>query len=250
MLTGLFLILACVYFTLGFAVDLIVPRISPETEYQMASYFFRQKSDKAVSEKTRMVQDLADRMRKCSEIPYDLTVHVSESDQFNAMALPGGNILVFSKLLEKVESENELAFVLAHEMGHFANRDHLRGLGRSLVFMAISAVLFGGDSWVGALLGQSLNITEMSFSRKQETGADEYALNVLNCAYGHVGGSIDFFRKLGKYESKDIMPHYFSTHPESRKRISHLKKYGHSKGFSDGPVRPLERTSVEKTSVK
>ena len=45
----------------------------------------------------------------------------------NAVALPGGNIVVFAGLLKEIKSENELAMILGHELGHFAHRDHLRG---------------------------------------------------------------------------------------------------------------------------
>lgn len=241
LLTGLIAIVVGVYVILGVAVDLIVPRISPGTEQKLAGYFSKTwKTSASDSEKTLSVQKLLKTMQEgCIETPYSLAVHVSESPVFNAVALPGGNIIVFSGLLEKLESENELAFVLAHETGHFVNRDHLRGMGRMMIFMTISAVVFGSDSSVGNFLGQWLNITEMSFSRSQESKADKYALDVLNCAYGHVGGATDFFEKISKEKQSGFMSHYLSTHPESRKRIAALEAYGRLKGFSQGPLRDL-----------
>jgi Zn-dependent protease with chaperone function len=68
-------------------------------------------------------------------------IHIIPDPRINAMALPGGNIVVFSALIKETGSENELAFVLAHELGHFANRDHLRGLGRRLLLLTASAAL-------------------------------------------------------------------------------------------------------------
>ncbi len=241
LLTGLLAIVVGVYVLLGFAVDLIVPRISPATEQKLAGYFSNMwKSSASDSEKSQSVQKLLNTMQEgCIEMPYSLVVHVSENPLLNAVALPGGNIVIFSGLLEKLESENELSFVLAHETGHFVNRDHLRGLGRLMIFMTISAVVFGTDSSVGNFLAQWLNITEMSFSRSQESKADKYALDVLNCVFGHVGGATDFFEKISKEERTGFMSHYLSTHPESRKRISSLKEYGRLKGFSQGPVHDL-----------
>ncbi len=138
-----------------------------------------------------------------------------------------------------MKSENELSFVLAHEMGHFANRDHLRGLGRGLVFIALSALIFGSDSGVGDFLSGWINITEMSFSREQESKADKYALNALNCTYGHVGGATDFFGKMSKEEHIGFFKHFFLSHPESKKRISVLKEYARSKDFAEGELRKL-----------
>ena len=59
-------------------------------------------------------------------------VYVTEVDDINAIALPGSNIIVFSGLLQNIQSENELVMVLGHELGHYAHKDHLRGLGRGL----------------------------------------------------------------------------------------------------------------------
>jgi len=143
----------------------------------------------------------------------------------NAVALPGGHIIVYTGLLNKVASENELAFVLAHEMGHFAHRDHLRGMGRAVVFIK--------------MLANALNLTEMSFSRKQETRADEFALETLYCDYGHVAGATDFFEKISKAQDPGKFGHYLASHPESRKRISHLENIIRSRGFKLGKATPL-----------
>ena len=123
---------------------------------------------------------------------------MADNPTANAMALPGGNIVVYTGLLDRVASENELAFVLAHELGHYAHRDHLRGMGRALVFAVIAGLLFGPDSGTGSLLAGALGLTELSFSRRQETRADAFAVAALHCAYGHVGGSTDFFDRIGQ----------------------------------------------------
>lgn len=230
------------YILLGFAVDLIVPMIPPETEYKMAQYFIPE-TDPAepVSEQSDALLMMVSTFRKeCTSLPYDFHVHLNESPHMNAFALPGGHIVVLSGLIEKAESENELAFVLAHEMGHFANRDHLRALGRSLVFMVVSAVLFGGDSQIGNFIAGSINLTELNFSRKQETRADEYALELLNCYYGHTGGATDFFRKLGEAVTEPgKYLQYLSTHPLTEKRIAYIEAYSRARGFPVHPTQPL-----------
>jgi Zn-dependent protease with chaperone function len=130
----------------------------------------------------------------------------------------------------------------AHEMGHFAHRDHLRGMGRAFVFITISTLLLGTDSSISKMLAHGLNITEMSFSRKQETRADEFALETLHCDYGHVAGATDFFEKISKAEDPGKFGHYLASHPESRKRISHLENIIRSRGFKLGKPKPLPQT--------
>jgi Zn-dependent protease with chaperone function len=238
---GLLGIVIGIYVLMGFAVDLVAPRVSPAVEQRIADLIFQhQQWEKGQGEKETIVQTMVDDMQQaCARLPYVFQIHVQESPMINALALPGGHIIVFTGLLEKVTTENELAFILAHEMGHYAHRDHLRGLGRALVLTAISTALFGADSSLSNLLGQSLNITEMSFSRTQETRADEFALRTLACHYGHVGASTDFFGKIPKEMDPGKFGHYFSSHPENRRRIAHLKDYAQQNGFSAGDLKAL-----------
>ncbi len=233
MLFGAGAILVAIYIVLGLLVDFLVPRISPETE-QMLSGFFQNKytADASVPEENKSLQMLVDRMQQqCVSLPYSLQVEIADSEMINAFALPGGRIVVFSGLLEKVRSENELAFVLAHEMGHFANRDHLSGIGRGLVFMALSLSIFGPDNPIGEKIGSFLEVSELGFSRKHETMADEYALEKLNCLYGHVAGATGFFEYTSEMEANNFAGHYLSTHPLSEKRIAHLTDLAGEKGF-------------------
>ena len=238
---GLLGIVIGIYLILGLAVDMIVPHISIDLEKKIAPPFIRSINEKSEdSQRARLVQSMVEDLQgRCANSTYQLKVHVHESPAVNALAFPGGHIIVFTGLLEKVTSENELAFVLAHEMGHYAHGDHLRGIGRALVLMTISALLFGPDSGVSKMLAHGLNITEMSFSRKQEVRADEFALETVNCAYGHVAGATDFFEKIPKEQDPGKFGHYFASHPENRRRISHLKILTRLKGFKLANRKPL-----------
>jgi len=230
-----------IYFLLGLTVDLVLPHISMGLEKKMAALFIGSLMGKGTdSEREQAVQSLITTMReRCARMPYEFKIHVRTAAPVNAMAMPGGHIIVYTGLLDKVTSENELAFVLAHEMGHYTHRDHLRALGRGLVFMAISASLFGPDSGVSKMMAHALNITELSFSRMQETQADEFALETVNCFYGHAGGATDFFKKIPNARDPGTFGHYFASHPENRRRISHLKDIIRLKGFKLAEQKPL-----------
>ena len=241
-LTGVLVcIVVGIYLLLGLAVDLILPRISIDLEKNMATLFIQSIDAKdANSEREDFVQSVIENLQaRCAKLPYALKVHVREAPAVNALALPGGHIIVYSGLLDKISSENELVFVLAHEMGHYAHRDHLRGVGRAIVFITISSFLFGPDSSVSRMLAYALNVTELSFSREQETRADEFALETLNCAYGHVAGASDFFEKIPKAQDPGKFGHYFASHPENQRRISHLRMIIRSRGFKLGDRKQL-----------
>ncbi len=244
LLSALLGIIILVYIALGFTVDLIVPKLPPGVEMRlgrMYSRIYESKKDKKNMEAEIELQTILDGLVKEATFNQSFEVHLVSNPRANAVALPGGNIIVTTALIKEIDSENELAFVLAHELGHFANRDHLRGLGRGLVFLTISTVLFGADSSVSQLLENSLQNVEMKFSQKQERKADLFGLELLNKRYGHVTGAIDFFQKMKKKEKGGRFLYFFATHPHSLDRINALEREIASKGYLVAESIPLKK---------
>lgn len=253
LLAGVAGILVGIYLIMGLAVDFMVPRLSPEFEIRFGKHIARNfKTADEDAPKTRAIQELTRRIQaRCATLPYEVIVHVRNTPVFNAAALPGGHMLIFQGLLDKVETENELAFVLGHEMGHMANRDHLRAMGRALVLIALSSLILGSDNPIADVVSNSLNLTELAFSRQQETRADAFGLDVLNCYYGHVAGAAGFFRKMNDERPDRLkLSHYFSTHPDPDRRIDFVTEYAASHDYPVGdpvPVPPI-MTSKPATS--
>lgn len=141
----------------------------------------------------------------------------------NALAIPGNAIVIYRGLLEKMESENELMMVLGHELGHFAHRDHLRNLGRVLLFKAAIAYFLGDVGGWGAIAASGAEyISNAQYSQSQERQADEFGLELLNKTYGHVAGATDFFAKLSL--ERGVNWAILSTHPAPRSRVEHLER--------------------------
>jgi Zn-dependent protease with chaperone function len=175
------------------------------------------------------------------ESPYRFRLIVVGAEAPNAFALPGGAIAVTSGLLEAVESENELAFVLAHEIGHFAGRDHLRAIGRGLILQLGLRALVGGGlpDGVPGLAGELAN---RGFAREQERAADAFALGLVGAEYGHVAGADTFFGRLPDAEAglAERAAVWFSTHPVSEARIEALRAHAAREGYAaSGPLTPL-----------
>ena len=237
---GALAIVVGLYGLLGLALDLIVPRLSVDFENRLGGLLAHAvpASREGTSPQQRWVQDLTDRFQhRCVKLPYSFRIHISPQKEVNALALPGGRIVVFQGLLDQISSENELVFVLGHEMGHYAHRDHLRGLGRSLVFMSLAVFLFGPDNSAASFLAHTMGLVELSFSRQQEVAADEFGLAALNCLYGHVGGATDFFGKIHADRDPGAWGHYFTSHPANARRIAHLNALARQRGYSTGAVR-------------
>lgn len=237
LLGGALAILLGIYFLLGLAVDFTVDRLPPEFEKQHLEgmrYPMEIDHDDPFLEPT---EEILERLTEQLATPlYDYKLLISPGNDINAFALPGGTIIMVRGLLSRAESENEVAMVLAHELGHFAHRDHLRGLGRDLVIATLTALLFG-DETINRVLGGTLNLAQLSHSRGQESAADLFGLELLNKAYGHVAGATAFFERL----SKDDIPAglaWSSSHPLSKKRIQRLRTEIAQRGYVDGELLP------------
>lgn len=240
-------VLLVVYIILGFAVDFIAPRISIDMESKIGRLYARGLSDKEYPKTREELQGILNDLVKNASLPrFDYTVHIEDSEQVNALAFPAGNIVVYSGLLKQAGSKNELAMVLAHELGHYARRDHLRGMGRGLVFLVLSSVTFGADSQVSKFIATSISSVEMKFSQSQESDADMYALDLLYKAYGNAAGATDFYRKMAAKEKVSRVLYFFASHPYIKDRIAKIGSAIKQKGYSSGQVTPIEFPELAK----
>lgn len=243
LLGGVLGLLMLTYMALGLAVDFIIPKLPDGTEQRLSALFADKFPQKKPTPVEQQLQQLLDSL--VAVLPHKpnttYRVRVISSQQANALALPGGHIIVLSGLLKEINSENELAFVLSHEIGHFANRDHLRRLGRGLVLSAFSIFLTGLDNSITQLLMQSLLNVELKFSRDQEIKADLYALELLSKRYGHVAGATDFFAKIAAKNVNNRLSYYFATHPYPQDRIVALQDQIQAQGYSVGEKTALSQ---------
>ena len=249
LLSGVAAFFLIIYFILGLLVDWAVTRISPEMEANIFSGFqvpFDLGAPKNLSCQSEL-QRLTDGLRKCCNIDYPVKIIVIPSDTANAIALAGGTIVVFSGIFDMVASENGIAFVLAHELGHFKHRDHLRGMGRGIVLTGICAFLTGSGSNITQLMAPGVHLTQARYSRQLEAMADALALETLVCYYGHAGGATEFFQAMAlEHDSGQLMA-YFASHPECEARIAALKKTVKDLDFDIRAVKSLPGVFVRKS---
>lgn len=224
------------YIGLGLALDRVVPHVDPVLEDHLGNLLLPALVEEpSPSPAQERLQELLDELVSTMEKPErDYRVHLVPSPEVNALALPGGHIVLLSGLVREASSENELAMILGHELGHFRDRDHLRGLGRGLVLVFLSSLLFGNDSSLSQAATSLLGGAEMRFSQHQEHQADSWGLAFVMERYGHAGGATDFFRRLAEKEEGKKLAYLFASHPFPTERIEALEKMIRKKGY---PVR-------------
>ncbi|GAB6191766.1 beta-barrel assembly-enhancing protease [Desulfocastanea catecholica] len=164
---------------------------------------------------------------------FDYHFFVIDNKEFNAFAAPSGLIFFHSGLIGTMNSEDELASVLAHEVGHIVKR-HLasrmeKGKYTSIASLglALAALAFGGAATpvllTGALAtGQSLNL---HFSRQDEEEADLMAYDWLKKLHRDPAGQVkmlESMRRIARYRSEKP-PQYLLTHPNPEERLNYIE---------------------------
>lgn len=169
--------------------------------------------------------------------PYRFEVRVVDQPVVNALAAPGGYIVVFRGLLGKTASPEELAAVLAHEMGHVVERHSTQMVFRSAALWAIIAYVSGDPASLGAQVAGSLG--ELHFQRQQEEDADTAAMELLTRAQLKPGALARVFHTLAKDGAE--IPAYLSTHPRIQDRIERAQQWASSAHY---PLKPLQVSPV------
>ncbi len=179
----------------------------------------RDELDEALSD---LLQRLEQHLEE--EHPYEIEIIVVNSSLVNAMAFPGGLIVFYAPLIRLTETPEELAAIMAHEIGHVVHRDPLRKLIRQIGLSATLAIL-GGEST--AILEDLIkNLLDLKYSRDQEREADDFALQTLAASGIDPAHFASIMQKLsaGKTNGNDKVFKYLSTHPHLDERVTKARQ--------------------------
>ena len=172
------------------------------------------------------VKEMVARLEPHSELKgLTFEVRVRDSPEVNAFCLPGGKIVVYTGLLRKAKSAEQVAGVLSHEMAHAIKRHGLQRVTESLGIVVAFELLIGdvgGLVALGVELGKSAALT--SYSREAETEADIVGVRMLHAAGVDPLELAGFFEML-KDEGKDVPDaiRWLSTHPQHDVRIATIR---------------------------
>ena len=175
---------------------------------------------------------LLEQIEAAAALPWPLKVMIVRRQEANAITLPGGHIYVFEGLIDSARTPDELAGVIAHEVGHVAHHDGTRtviqGAGLSLLFGVLLGDFVGG----GAVILAAKTILQTSYSREVESAADKYGVMLI----AGIGGDP---RALGTILMRVAGtthpgPTILADHPDTRDRVAAIEAMATS-----GPRRAL-----------
>jgi len=215
------------WFGADLLVELAVSRIPVEWEHKLGESAYRDflshqevmKDGPAVTALGEMTQRLTEQI---PNNPYKFEVTVVKSDVVNAFALPGGYVVVFTGLMKKAESGEEVAGVLSHELNHVLQRHGLERIVKSLGLLTVVAIVLGDQQGLVGMMKQlGVELLTLKFGREQETEADLTGLQLLQRAKIDPSGMIRFFERLSEKDQGRM--EWLSTHPMSTARAERLK---------------------------
>jgi Zn-dependent protease with chaperone function len=215
------------WFGADLLVEVAVSRIPVEWEQKLGESAYRDflthqevmKEGPAVTALGEMTQRLTEQI---PNNPYKFEVTVVKSDVVNAFALPGGHVVVFTGLMKKADSGEEVAGVMSHELNHVLQRHGLERIVKSLGLMTAVAIVLGDQQGLVGMMKQvGVELLTLKFGREQETEADVTGLQLLQRAKIDPSGMIKFFERLS--EKDEGRMEWLSTHPMSTARAERLK---------------------------
>jgi len=154
-----------------------------------------------------------------------------EPKTINAFALPGGKVGVYSGLLALAKSDDELAIVMGHEIGHVTARHGSERMSKGVVVAAAGVV---GDALlkdsknhdlVLAAYGLGAGGVMLKFSRDNESEADYIGIRYAAKAGYNPMAAITFWQSMEKANTGNSMPAFLSTHPSHERRIADLQQW-------------------------
>jgi Zn-dependent protease with chaperone function len=171
---------------------------------------------------TEALANLVHRLSKGVADGRSFDVRVYDWPLMNAFAVPGGQIVLTKGLLEKAQSPDEVAGVLAHEMGHGIEMHPETSIIRNIGLAAAVEVMLGGSG--GGLANVGLMLAQLGYSRSAEREADRRALELLKSAGIAPRGLGEFFTRVMKMEADDSLTNsvgslsWLRTHPPAAER--------------------------------
>jgi len=163
------------------------------------------------------IERLVGKLEAAAALPLHLSVDVVRRSEPNAFALPGGHIYVFEGLIDAARVPDEVAGVLAHEIGHVAHRDGTRAVLQAAGLSFLFGIMLGDFVGGGAVVIGAKTVLRSSYSRQVEAAADAYSVSLM----GKVGGDPHALAAIlarivsDKHEGLKIL----SDHPETKDRV-------------------------------
>ena len=159
----------------------------------------------------------------------DITYHfaVIESDAVNAFAAPGGYVFFYTGILKMMDSEAEMAAVMAHEVSHVVARHSIKRIQAAMGASILYELVMGekNSQAVDIAVNLGLGMAFAGYSRSAENEADSYGVTYMTRAGYNPAAAVSMFKKLAASSSgeSNFFEQLFADHPETQERIANVE---------------------------
>lgn len=214
---------------LGAAADLGKAATLSEDEVKSSALQMREYEEKnketvapAKSQHAKRLAKLTDKYKRYDGLNLNFKVYMS--DQVNANASADGSVRVYSALMDLMD-DNELQFVIGHEIGHVKNGHTAKAMRTALAMSGVRKGAAASGSTVGAIASSQMGglleaVLNAQFSQSQETESDDYGLSFLRKAGAKLGGAESALRKLAQLSGGKHS--ILSSHPDPAQRAQRM----------------------------
>lgn len=178
----------------------------------------------------KMVKDIGQRIVQNSDAkktPYQYDFHLlADENIVNAFALPGGQVFITTALITQFESEDQLAGVLGHEIGHVVARHGAERIAKQELTQGLTgaAVIASGDYSTAQAAQMLAGIVNMKYGRDQELESDDLGVRFMTQSGYNPEALISVMDILEKASGGKSQPEFMSTHPSPDNRRGRIKE--------------------------
>jgi Zn-dependent protease with chaperone function len=222
-------IVGVIWFGIPLAADRLTPlvpqalerRLGAVADGQVRTLFGSKVCDNAAGQAA--FSKLVNALREVAGLDTSIQTAVLATPVPNAFALPGGKVYLFNGLLARAQNPDEIAGVLAHELGHLRHRDSTRNLIYNGGTSFLIGLLFGDITGSSALIFASRSIVTASYTREAEQNADTFSIDVMH-RLGRPTKPMGelLFRVTGKEGDKGLS--FLANHPLTEDRLARMSK--------------------------
>jgi len=186
-------------------------------EFGFSNNFFEQARIEGIGKRLARVSDRQD---------YEYHFHLLSSDEINAFTTPGGNVYFFEGLFDKLTTDDEIAAVLAHEIGHCAARHTVKKYQAALGYNVAGSLIMSqvgaseaAKGLVSMAADTAMQLAMTAYGRQDEYEADRLGIKYMYLAGYHLNGMIETLKVLERESHGARPPLILSTHPYVEDRI-------------------------------
>lgn len=220
------LLLLCYFFVLPLMADLVAQSFPKDYEIEMGKGIYTSvlQGEDIDTLRTGAINEFFKQLKVEGDYPVEITV--VKKDVTNAFALPGGGIVVYSKILDSMKSSDQLAALLAHEYSHVQLKHATRGIFRNLAgYLFVSLIFSDVNGMANVVVQNANNLRNLSYSRTLESEADQNGLEILVRNRVNPRGMKQLFEQLKKEDHLIELNEMLSTHPDLDERIKSVNQY-------------------------